>query len=163
MSQVLIGIIGVMLFIGLALAGAMFLGPRFQESTANSKASAALNTATQVAQAANLFVMQEGRAPVATWELVGMNYLKTTPVNPVSNADQIGLQDYDSDGEVEHAAMVIGWTGGAGDPEICETVNKQATGYTGTIPTTAPSGAAGEGVSGCFQNASNQLVVWARI
>ena len=40
MSNVLIGIIGVILFIGLALAGALFLGPRFQAATISSKASA---------------------------------------------------------------------------------------------------------------------------
>jgi len=42
MSNVLIGIIGVILFIGLALAGALFLGPRFQESTNNSRGSAVI-------------------------------------------------------------------------------------------------------------------------
>lgn len=60
MSNVLIGIIGVILFIGLALAGALFLGPRFQESTNNSQAAAALQTATQTAAAYNLYRLQEG-------------------------------------------------------------------------------------------------------
>lgn len=60
MSSVLIGIIGVILFIGLALAGALFLGPRFQESTNNSKASAAIQTASQTVSAYNLFTLEDG-------------------------------------------------------------------------------------------------------
>ena len=65
MSNVLIGIIGVILFIGLALAGALFLGPRFQESTNNSRASAAVQAVAQVASAANMYRVQEGTAPTA--------------------------------------------------------------------------------------------------
>src|SRR3546814_303803 len=61
MSNVLIGIIGVILFIGLALAGALFLGPRFQESTNNSRASASVQAVSQIASAANMFEVQEGR------------------------------------------------------------------------------------------------------
>lgn len=55
MSNVLIGIIGVILFIGLALAGALFLGPRFQDSTNNSKAAAVVQTMTQLANASNMY------------------------------------------------------------------------------------------------------------
>src|SRR3546814_7999702 len=61
MSNVLIGIIGVILFIGLAIAGALFLGPRFQESTNNSSASASVQAVSQIASAANMFEVQEGR------------------------------------------------------------------------------------------------------
>src|SRR3546814_19495658 len=61
MSNVLIGIIGVILFIGLALAGALFLGPRFQESTNNSRASASVQAVSQIASAATMFEVQEGR------------------------------------------------------------------------------------------------------
>ena len=59
MSNVLIGIIGVILFIGLALAGALFLGPRFQQSTNNSKASASVQAVSQVGNAANMANVQK--------------------------------------------------------------------------------------------------------
>ncbi len=71
MSNVLIGIIGVILFIGLALAGALFLGPRFQEATTNSKAAASVQIMKQIADAANLYTVQEGTPAVAAWTTCG--------------------------------------------------------------------------------------------
>src|SRR3546814_18801710 len=71
MSNVLIGIIGVILFIGLALAGALFLGPRFQESTNNSRPSASVQAVSQIASAANMFAVQEGRIAAAISKAVG--------------------------------------------------------------------------------------------
>lgn len=86
MSNVLIGIIGVILFIGLALAGALFLGPRFQESTNNSKASAAVQAAAQISSAANLAGVQQGTlvAPTAAAleALQADGFLKSMPGNP---------------------------------------------------------------------------------
>jgi type II secretory pathway pseudopilin PulG len=87
-SNVLIGIIGVILFIGLALAGALFLGPRFQQSTANSKASAMAQHLSQVASAINLYQLDTGRTMVASEDNVALltpGYLKSMPRNPVTN------------------------------------------------------------------------------
>jgi len=96
MSNVLIGIIGVILFIGLALAGALFLGPRFQESTNNSKAAAVVQSVSQVAHAANLFEVSEGRAYVSgsseqtgVDELISLKYLKSRPTNPVKSVSGV--------------------------------------------------------------------------
>ena len=90
MSNVLIGIIGVILFIGLALAGALFLGPRFQEATNNSKASAVVQALQQVSAATNLYSLDKG-APMSTSEhdtlattLATAGYLKTAIVNPMN-------------------------------------------------------------------------------
>ena len=93
MSNVLIGIIGVILFIGLALAGALFLGPRFQESTNNSKASAIAQAVSQVASAATLSSTQNG-TPVSALttsagELVTAGFLKSLPTNPVSGTNSM--------------------------------------------------------------------------
>ncbi len=86
MSNVLIGIIGVILFIGLALAGALFLGPRFQESSNNSKAAAAIQAVSQVSSAVNMALVQGGATvtPHAT-SLEGLQtdgYIKSIPANP---------------------------------------------------------------------------------
>jgi len=91
MSNVLIGIIGVILFIGLALAGALFLGPRFQESTNNSKASAAVQSAAQLVHATNLYETTNGvyvtnALDIAT-VLKNAGFLKSEPVNPVLPAN----------------------------------------------------------------------------
>lgn len=52
MSNVLMGIIGVTLFIGLALAGALFLGPRFSAAQASSEASGYMLQLKQITDAA---------------------------------------------------------------------------------------------------------------
>ena len=52
MSSVIIGIIGVVLFIGLAVAGALFLGPRFNAAQASSEASAYMLQLKQITDAA---------------------------------------------------------------------------------------------------------------
>jgi len=81
MSNVLIGIIGVILFIGLALAGALFLGPRFQESTNSSKAAAISAAIAQSANAVHLYEANEGkRIVVGDYPLMmEMGYMKTRP------------------------------------------------------------------------------------
>jgi type II secretory pathway pseudopilin PulG len=86
MSNVLIGIIGVILFIGLALAGALFLGPRFQEATNNSKASANVQAMQQVIAAANMYELTNGKADLpldvtidANSALVTGGFLKSVP------------------------------------------------------------------------------------
>ncbi|AXK44109.1 hypothetical protein [Erythrobacter aureus] len=166
MSQVLIGIIGVILFIGLALAGAMFLGPRFQESANNSRASASLQAVAQISQAANMYQLQEGFAAANTGALTSGGYLKAVPVNPVSNANEPILVNYlgGTPAVMDHVEMVIGGNGDAGTGQICTAINKQATGGAGTPPTAQPTGATTDGVSGCYNDTTNnQYKVWARI
>jgi hypothetical protein len=59
-SNVLIGIIGVILFIGLALAGAMILGDDFKTSRASSMAAAEASRLRQVAQAIQMKNLKTG-------------------------------------------------------------------------------------------------------
>ena len=95
MSNVLIGIIGVILFIGLALAGALFLGSRFQEATINSKASAIVQITQQLSNAAQLKNLNEGvPTPVVEGsDLVAAGYLKSAPMNPVETEWGTGILD----------------------------------------------------------------------
>ena len=84
MSNVLIGIIGVILFIGLALAGALFLGPRFQDATVNSKASANVQAVQQVANAAQMYQVDTGTRIRGEHDNSGVawlspGYLKSVP------------------------------------------------------------------------------------
>lgn len=98
MSNVLIGIIGVILFIGLALAGALFLGPRFQESAANTKAAAALQAVNQVASAMQLYSVDTGKTVDMTYRIaiddpsgiLSSGYLKSVPINPVLGGNPPG-------------------------------------------------------------------------
>ncbi len=94
MSNVLIGIIGVILFIGLALAGALFLGPRFQESAVSSSAASVMQMVSQTAQAASLRQVQNGAAQAThgrvAEQLVAEGYLKSVAYNPTAPSGQTG-------------------------------------------------------------------------
>ena len=60
MSNVLIGIIGVILFIGLALAGAMILGDDFRSASNSSKAATYVSRIQQVGAAAQMYQLKTG-------------------------------------------------------------------------------------------------------
>ena len=128
MSNVLIGIIGVILFIGLALAGALFLGPRFQQATLNSKASAILQATKQVSDAAQMYRIQEGQTvPIVTGmaDLIGKGYLKA---QPKVGALQTGLIDDAgcagcSGGTTAAVGVYLGTDSGA--RSICEAIARQ--------------------------------------
>jgi type II secretory pathway pseudopilin PulG len=95
MSNVLIGIIGVILFIGLALAGALFLGPRFQAATNDSRASAIVQALQQTQNAYEMrrvnvgtpTTADQGNAVVQT--LIDEGYLKARYRNPFNQAISI--------------------------------------------------------------------------
>ena len=100
MSNVLIGIIGVILFIGLALAGALILGDDFRTASASSKASAATAQLQQLAAAINMYQLKTGRVMTALdyrdngTTLLMPRFLKSMPINPAGG----GLQAQDTAG-----------------------------------------------------------------
>ena len=61
MSNVLIGIIGVILFIGLALAGALILGDDFKSSNAASRAAGLTSRTQQTAAAIEMYQLKTGQ------------------------------------------------------------------------------------------------------
>lgn len=155
MSNVLIGIIGVILFIGLALAGALFLGPRFQESTNNARASAAVQAVSQVASAANMFEVQEGRTAQVISDttadnddLVERNYLKSVPQNPTGG-----------DAPVLTPGTLVSMELGNNAVKVCEAVAKQTGGSILADETAAAVGAP----SGCYGDDTDGYSVYARI
>ena len=132
MSNVLIGIIGVILFIGLALAGALFLGPRFQEATLNSKASATVQAVSQIAHAAELRNISTG-APLtsssdAIDKLSTEGWLKSVPSNP-SGGTGLFLQAIDGSTTAGTAHIVVAvLPRTANSKALCEAVVKQTSG-----------------------------------
>ena len=88
MSNVLVGIIGVILFIGLALAGALILGSDFTTATSASKAAAISQQLTQIAAAINMYQLKTGRTMIASDDNVTLlqpRFLKSYPAaNPVN-------------------------------------------------------------------------------
>lgn len=160
MSNVLIGIIGVILFIGLALAGALFLGPRFQESTNNSKASAAVQAVSQISSAANMANVQNGSATQAGAPtlLASSGFLKSVPSNPTSGtgatAPTLVTAGGLATGDAGYAVMQLGTNAGA----ICAAIAKQSgmgTAFVGTdangVDTVVAQSALPANPSGCIQ------------
>ena len=155
MSNVLIGIIGVILFIGLALAGALFLGPRFQEATINSKASAQMAGLKQIADAVNMYRVQEGRddlpqnSGTVQTSLVAARYMKT-PFVDASGKDVEVWYSTTSNG-ARHILL------GQQDQNLCTAVNRQygmTTTPTGTTLTDI------SGTAGCIDLGGGNRVLY---
>jgi hypothetical protein len=131
MSNVLIGIIGVILFIGLALAGALFLGPRFQESRNTSIASAQVAAMKQLSDAVNMYVVQEGKNDLPqndgafVTSLRSAGYLKSD-VKDVTGKNVAFWYSPTATGK-RHVLI------GAQEASLCQAVNKQA--GVATMPT----------------------------
>lgn len=130
MSNVLIGIIGVILFIGLALAGALFLGPRFQEATLNSRGSAAVQAVSQISHAVNMYEVNEGM-PLPTNQINALQskgYLKSipkigeSPIYMLSPSGCAGCADPRSIG------VVYVFADNADNRKLCGTIMRQVGG-----------------------------------
>ena len=153
MSNVLIGIIGVILFIGLALAGALFLGPRFQESANTSKASAISSSIAQVAQAVEMYRLQEGREAPASTTLTAIvpGYLKTMPsTGGMGTANWYSLDDDgDPAGKPTWILLSVVDDGTGRAKSACAAVAKNA--GTATAAGLAPILQKPTGSFGCYQ------------
>jgi hypothetical protein len=88
MANVLIGIIGVILFIGLALAGALFLGDQFKKATARTNASIVIGQIAQMSQAVEMYRLKTGIASPTcqTVDFLVPRFLKSVPVSPTVTA-----------------------------------------------------------------------------
>ncbi len=160
MSNVLIGIIGVILFIGLALAGALFLGPRFQETSIASKASAWTQGQAQIAQAVNMKRVLEGasvQADATTPEamrakLVDSGFLKSVPINP-GGADRYYVLRGPNGGFGGEATYVMNgfFLGDKGDERLCVEIARRA-GISVPSDGSPPILSAPVGRFGCFRN-----------
>ncbi len=87
MSSVLIGIIGIALFMGIAIGSAVFLGPRFEDAQSQSLGSTSVQAVSSVAAAVSSFRMATGYGYGPglenTQKLVDGGYLRSVPTNPV--------------------------------------------------------------------------------
>jgi hypothetical protein len=162
-SNVLIGIIGVILFIGLALAGALFLGPRFQESTNNSRASAVVQAVSQVSNAANMYRVQEGTALVGasvgtvagtSYVLKSDGYLKSIPSNPVYAAGGPALLAANGGTGTGTVATIVLMNMGPDAKNVCDAIIKQ-TGNGDSANLTSLNSTTLVGTAGCVKGMLN--------
>jgi hypothetical protein len=120
LSNVLIGIIGVILFIGLALAGALILGDDFKSSNAESKAAAISSMMQQSAQAINMYQLKTGQVLASAHAgafatAIGPRFIKSKPTNPVNGNDF--LVNNQGGGHDGTPAVQIYGMAGSPDPE----------------------------------------------
>ena len=98
MSNVLIGIVGVILFIGMALAGAVFFGPLMKGSVDEGRASGTSQVLAATASAVSVRNRTlETRTPSGSSVVLAPDYLDKTPLNPV-NGEAIYLLDANGSG-----------------------------------------------------------------
>lgn len=157
MSNVLMGLIGVILIIGLAFAATTYFGSQFQDARNNSRASAALQATAQVAQASNAAYAQIGTAPTVdtdiTAQLVTPGFLKSIPSNPVGSAapalmTAAGVASGGADAEV--AVLDLGDSA----DKVCTSIGKQS-GQLANSATTSATGTAFPSQSGgCIKAAA---------
>lgn len=132
MSNVLMGVVGVVLFVGLALAGALFLGDTFQQASNRSKAATVQAQLRQVVDATSMARTRLGR-PVLTGE-VGIysplmpRFLKKPPSNPIRQGASFFLLDEDgaltAGGEARTAVVYL--NNDAVSRRICEDIDRGA-------------------------------------
>lgn len=184
MTNVLIGIIGVILFIGLALAGAMFLGPRFQQAQHNSKAMSLTQMASQIVIAMEIKRSDDGTPMPARQSMTVLaqkSYLKSVPTNPYLGEGGWpfrALYSHDLRSDSYYADVVFLSIGHGEDaPAVCRSINKQA-GISGDDVPNLPLGSGTDigpalvRPSGCFrmhdmgipgEAAPGDFVVYSRI
>jgi hypothetical protein len=174
MSNVLIGIIGVILFIGLALAGALILGDDFRTAGTSSKAAAAVQQIQQIQSAVEMWRLKTGRQTVAngTTDFLVPRFLKVVPVNPTGagipygntyvwqphfNNDIYPDQDNENGIGASYAMIAVGLSTDPRARAICQAVVDTYSGGGQIVVDGHPTAPVG------CQDSGSQFVVYARI
>ena len=150
MSNVLIGIIGVILFIGLALAGALILGDDFRSSKHDTKAAAIVQSLQQTSSAVSMYEMKTGETHRVGTSLTTLvpRFLKTMAQNPtggpVARPVGAGGQNY----SVPTYMIVMELINDA--PQICLAIAQQASGAT-SAPKISDASQIPTDPVGCFE------------
>jgi hypothetical protein len=123
-SNVLIGIIGVILFIGLALAGALILGDDFKSSNSSSRAAAISSTMQQAANAAAMYQLKTGQTLTASsttnaGTFLVPRFLKTAPINPYTGGP---LQMIDTGGASTSGGQAVMWYSNIGTDDVAKSI-----------------------------------------
>lgn len=122
MSNVIIGIIGVIVFIGLALAGASYVGTLVTDGTTQRNATQGVMTLQQTAAAAKLYNMRQRQwvpnSQTAVDTMISAGILKSRPINPLVPSNYPIIVDINGSltgNRPAYAIMYIGQTEQARD------------------------------------------------
>lgn len=182
MSNLLIGIIGVALFIGLAMGAALFVGPQFDEAQTNAQASDTVQAVASVASSVNSYRLATGYsvgpALASTQALVDAGYLRDVPANTALNGRQpqivnaAGVDSANSGAPATFSPKYVIMSLGA-NQDLCTLIERKvgtiSSGSTVSATSRAMEGAVNRQV-GCFRIASaatgvasGDYVVYSRI
>jgi hypothetical protein len=143
MSNVLIGIIGVILFIGLALAGALILGDDFKSASNDSQAAALVSQMQQTMNALDMWKLKTGKSTIQNSDTSFLvpRFLKTKAINPTTNGranpdtyiwqprfnNDIYADPTDENAvpTASHLMTIIGTNGDAKSRAICQVIADQ--------------------------------------
>ena len=133
MANVLIGIVGVILFIGLALAGASFFGPVLNDSVVEARASGLVQSLSTVAKAVSVRNRElETLTPGSSNSNVLVpDYLSDLPTNPINGQPLMLVTDAGS--VTGGMARIVASRLTSTDAALCGYVNGQGGGGT-TVP-----------------------------
>jgi hypothetical protein len=181
-SSVLIGIIGIALFIGIAVAGAVMLGPKFEDAQINSVSSNVLAAVSTVATAQNnyRFATGDGKGGLTgnLSQLLDGGFLKEVPTNPSAVGtrpdfvDESGVDYANSPNQAEWSPTMVLMSVGD-DQELCTAIQRKVGTFSSNqvVSTTASAPSTGANKnSGCFKTSgrsanipSGSYVAYARL
>jgi len=152
MSNVLIGIIGVILFIGLAVAGALYLGDRFTSAGNESRAAATISQIAQISNAIQMYEMKTGQTFTAGTSLGTLmpRFLRSLPSNPTTGPvpETYTAQVVSSGGRTSLVLMELGTRAEA----VCQAISRQS--GLAAIPVANDVASVPGGNAGCFRTSA---------
>lgn len=134
MANVLIGIVGVVLFIGLALAGASFFGPVMGDAMVEARANGLIQVLSTTSKAVSVRNRElETITPGSSdSSILVPDYLEDLPTSPVNGNSVMMLNEL---GQVSGGmTTVVASKLAVSDLEMCGYINRQG-GGSGTVPT----------------------------
>ena len=175
MSNVLIGIIGVILFIGLALAGASFLGEKFMSSENSTTATKTISDMQQISAAINMRRLKTGNDLIASNYATNLQsltprFLKSMPTVPMSNAT---YQTVDRNGgrnnlPVHHIKANLGDNTDGEVTSVCREIEAQrgsqdVDAAMATIPASQYADRINASVYGCLRHQNGKTYAFLKI
>ncbi|QAY80143.1 hypothetical protein [Sphingosinicella sp. BN140058] len=136
MSNVIIGIIGAMMVIGLALASATYFGPRVTQTHNQGDAQLAIEAVSSAANAIRVRDLEKSSVFQSGTDLSSLNpdYLPEAPRNPFGGPAPMALNATgDTTGVAHFVALKLA---GLRASKICDEISRQTGG-----PVPAPAGA----------------------
>ena len=156
MSNVLIGIIGVILFIGLALAGALILGEDFKTTSSSSKAAQTMSQLQQGAHAISMYQLKSGQQYKINDRLIVLmpRFLKSIPVLPTGYSEaRVYTNRGDTIGTTGDPPVMVATMMPLSEEDTCKAIQEQTNGTQNYVTALNSDDIPKSPAAGCFRSA----------